>query len=240
MTPEPRMPTADDPPRREPRERGYLPALRFRALTPLFDLVVRGTTRERTFKDALIEQAGLREGMSVLDLGSGTGTLAIMAARRTGCDVVGIDADPEILEIARRKADAAGVEVRFDEGLATELPYEDDSFDRILSTLFFHHLVSADKRATLREVARVLRPGGELHIADWTSPADPLQTILSWQIRLFDGFERTRENLAGGLPRLLAESGLRDVYERRRLRTVFGTIGLMEATLPPVPTLTPT
>jgi ubiquinone/menaquinone biosynthesis C-methylase UbiE len=227
MMAKPRMPAADDPAKTEPREPGYLPALRFRALTPLFDLVVRGTTRERAVKEGLLAQADLQDGQRVLDLGSGTGTLAIMARRRAACEVVGIDADPEILEIARRKADVAGVEVRFDEGTATELPYEEASFDRVLSSLFFHHLTSTDKRTVLGEVARVLRPAGELHLADFTAPADPLQAVLSWQVRLFDEVERTRENFAGELPQLLAAAGLSHVRERRRLRTVVGTIGLL-------------
>jgi SAM-dependent methyltransferase len=226
MTTEPQRPGSGDPANGDRRERGYLPALRFRALTPLFDLVVRMPMRERTVKDGLIEQADLREGQRVLDLGAGTGTLAIMARRRAACEVIGIDADPEILEIARRKAGGAGTEVRFDEGTATELPYEDASFDRVLSTLFFHHLTSADKRKTLGEVVRVLRPGGELHLADFSVPADPVQAVLSWQVRLFDGVERTRENFAGELPELIAEAGLTDVRERRRLRTFFGTVGL--------------
>ena len=234
MTIEPQRPGSGFPANGDRRERGYLPALRFRALTPLFDLVVRGPMRERTVKEGLIEQAGLRDGQRLLDLGAGTGTLAIMARRREACEVIGIVADPEILEIARRKSGGAGTKVRFDEGTATELPYEDASFDRVLSTLFFHHLTSADKRKTLGEVVRVLRPGGELHLADFSVPADPVQAILSWQVRLFDGVERTRENFAGELPDLIAEAGLTDVRERRRLRTFFGTVGLLAGSrLPP-------
>lgn len=210
---------------------GYLPALRFRVLTPLFDSFVRVGTREETFKAALIEQAGFRAGQRVLDLGAGTGTLAIMAKRREpNSEVVGLDADPDILRLARRKAAEARVEVHFDEGLATDLPYGDASFDRILSTLFFHHLTSADKRAALTEIVRVLRPGGELHIGDYTRAAGPLQNLLSLQVRLFDGLERTRENFAGELPQLLREAGLDDVGERRHLRTAFGTLGLVSGT----------
>lgn len=209
---------------------GYLPALRFKALTPAFDAVVRATVRERTFRPALIEQAALAPGQRVLDLGAGTGTLAIMAKRsEPRSEVVGIDPDPEIIGIARQKAAGARVEVEFDQGSATDLPYEEGSFDRVLSTLVFHHLTPADKRAALAEVARVLRPGGELHIADWTKPADPLQRALAVQTRLFDGFERTRENLAGELPGLISQAGLRDVRELRRLRTWWGTLGLLSA-----------
>jgi ubiquinone/menaquinone biosynthesis C-methylase UbiE len=74
-------------------------------------------------------------------------------------EAVGLDADPEILERARVKAERAGVEIEFDEALSTELPYEDRSFDLVLSTLFFHHLAGADKRGTAAEIKRVRRPG---------------------------------------------------------------------------------
>jgi SAM-dependent methyltransferase len=214
--------STDRAPGRSSDSTGYLPALRFRVLTPLFDSFVRLGTREETFKAALIEGAGLQAGQRVLDLGAGTGTLAIMAKRREpNSEVVGLDADPDILRLARRKAAEAQIDVRFDEAMAGELPYEDRSFD---------HLTSADKRATLTEIVRVLRPGGELHIGDYTRAAGPLQKLLSWQVRLFDGLERTRENFAGELPRLLREAGLGDVGERRRLRTAFGTLGLVSGT----------
>src|SRR4051794_22665248 len=119
----------------------YLPALRFHALTPAFDAVVGAVMREERFKAALLDQVDPIPGSRILDLGAGTGTLAIMAKQRQPqSEVTGLDADPEILERAVRKADQAGAAVSFDEGLSTELPYEDDSFDRVMSTLFFHHL----------------------------------------------------------------------------------------------------
>jgi ubiquinone/menaquinone biosynthesis C-methylase UbiE len=217
----------------ETAERGYVPALRFHALTPLFDSVSRLANREGQVKSGLIEQAQLRSGQSVLDIGAGTGTLAIMAKRvEPGCDVRGLDADPKILDIARRKAQAAGVEVAFDEALATELPYGDGSFDRVLSTLFFHHLDPAGRRQGLTEIRRVLRPGGELHVADYTRAADPLQAVMTWQVRLADGRERTRELFDGELPHLLVEAGFQDVAELHRIRTFFGTLGLVRASTP--------
>lgn len=216
------------------RERpGYLPALRFQRLTPLFDRVVQTTMREKTFKRSLVEQADLQPNQRVLDLGCGTGTLAILVKEREPrCDVSGVDADPEILEIARRKASDAGVDVDFESGLSTELPYDAGSFDRVLSTLFFHHLMPEDKRKTLAEIRRVLRPGGQLHVADFTVPVDPLQRLLSWQVRVFDGVERTRENFTGRLPALVAETGLDRVTEHRRLRTGMGTLALFSASGP--------
>ncbi len=210
-----------------------LPALRFKALTPLFDRVVHSTMRESTFKPLLLDQAELAPGVRVMDLGCGTGTLALLAKEREpGCEVVGVDGDPAILELAAGKAEQAGVDIAFDEALSTDLPYPDASFDRVLSTLFFHHLMPPDKERTLAEIRRVLRPGGQLHVADFTRPADPLQRLASAQVRVFDGIERTRQNFTGRLPDLFAAAGLREVTEHRRLRTGMGTLALLSAEAP--------
>jgi ubiquinone/menaquinone biosynthesis C-methylase UbiE len=216
----------------EPRGHGdrYLPALRFRALTALFDPVVR-LTREREFKDRLLDQADPRSGQRILDIGCGTGTLALLVKVRVPeAEVVGLDADPEILERARAKAAGAASEVQFDRALSTELPYEGESFDLVLSTLFFHHLTGVDKRRTAGEIARILRPGGELHVADWGRPADPLMWIaFNGAVRLFDGLERTRDNAAGALPEIFEQGGLERATETDRLRTPFGTLSLYRA-----------
>ncbi|MGH2964642.1 MAG: class I SAM-dependent methyltransferase [Solirubrobacterales bacterium] len=211
----------------------YVPALGLRALTGLYDPVVRLTTREGAFKSRLLERARLQPGERVLDLGCGTGTLAVQAKRgQPDAEIVGLDGDPEVLGRARRKAAGAGVEVDFDEGYSTELPYGDSSFDVVLSTLFFHHLTGSDKRRTAGEVLRVMKPGGRLQVADWGRPADPAMRLLSTSIRLLDGFEQTRDNLAGSLPRIFDEAGLSDAAEVGRMRTPFGTLAFYRATRP--------
>lgn len=213
---------------------GYVAALRFPALNRAFDPIVRLTMRESRFKRELLDQAAIEPRHRVLDLGCGTGTLAILAkAAVPEAEVSGLDGDPQILEQARAKATTAAAEVRFDHGYSTELPYEPASFDRVLSTLFFHHLTSDDKRTTLREIVRVLRPGGELHIADFTRPSDPLMALGFGMVRLVDGIERTRVNARGELGDLVSEAGLQEVSEGRRLRTAFGTLALLRATAPP-------
>jgi ubiquinone/menaquinone biosynthesis C-methylase UbiE len=210
-----------------------LPALRFSALTRVYDPAIRWTTREATFKWRLLEHAALQPGQRVLDLGCGTGTLAIMAKQaRPEAVLVGLDGDPEILERAGAKARRAGVELQLDHGFSTELPYEDESFDLVLSTLFFHHLTGADKRRTTGEIVRVLRPGGELHVADFGRPADPLMRALFGWVRLFDGFEQTRDNAAGALPAIFEQGGLEGAEETERLRTAFGTLALYRARHP--------
>lgn len=208
----------------------FLPALRFKALTRVYDPAVRWTTREDTFKQRLLEQAEVESGDRVLDLGCGTGTLAIMVkGRRPDAEVVGLDADPEMLGRAEAKAAEAGVEVGFDQGLSGQLPYPDDSFDLVLSSLFFHHLVLGDKRTTVAEIARVLKPGGRLHVADWGKPQDPLMAALSLVIRYGDGPEPTRDNLSGRLPRIFEEGGLVDVAELGTLRTILGSLAFYRA-----------
>ena len=207
----------------------YVPALGRETLTALYDPVIALTVRERTFKEGLLDQASLTSGQRALDLGCGTGTLAIWAKQREpGIDLVGIDGDPEMLRRARQKADDAGVEIDFAEALADDLPFEDASFDRVLSSLLFHHLSREVKERAAAEVARVLRRGGELHIADW-GPGGPLMRAAFLSVQLLDGFETTGDNVSGRLPEILAGAGLRDVRERRRLRTISGSMVLLSA-----------
>ena len=208
----------------------YVPALRFRSLTRIYDPLIRMTTREGQFRRKLLDQAALEPGQRVLDLGSGTGTLAVMAAgRQPGLEVRGLDADGEMIKRARAKAREAGLPVRFDHGFATMLPYESRSFDRVLSTLFLHHLSRELKRRTLSEVRRVLRKGGELHVADWGKPSDAVMSAAFLGVRLLDGMDNTADNAAGLLPQLMEDAGLTEAVERERLRTAFGTLALYSA-----------
>jgi ubiquinone/menaquinone biosynthesis C-methylase UbiE len=208
----------------------YVPALRFGFLTRFYDPLVLATLREQRFKRLLVEQAAIGVGHQVLDLGCGSATLTLMVKQlHPGAGVVGVDADSKILALARSKAIRAGVGVRFEAGSAADLPFPGASFDRVLSSLMFHHLCREEKRAALAEARRVLRPGGELHIADWGRPHGPGMRALFLLVQLLDGFESTGDSVRGILPRLLGEAGLEAVEERRRLRTVFGTLALYSA-----------
>lgn len=205
----------------------YVPALGYDVLTSLYDPVVALTTRERTFKQRLIQQAGVQDGHSVLDLACGTGTLAVWIKQRVpGAHVVGIDGDPEILLLAKQKARKSGLDIVFDHGVSTNLPYESASFDRVLSSLFFHHLSHEDKARTVQEVFRVLKPGGECHVADWGKPRNALMRALFVLVRSLDGFDNTRDNVQGKLPELFMNGGFEAVEVRDEMATVVGTMAL--------------
>jgi SAM-dependent methyltransferase len=106
-----------------------------------------------------------RAGEKWLDVATGTGAVARMAAR-AGADVTGLDLAPDLIETARRETEAEGLAIGFDVGDAEALPYEDGSFDVVVST--FGVMFAPDHAATARELARVTRPGGRLGLASWT------------------------------------------------------------------------
>jgi SAM-dependent methyltransferase len=115
--------------------------------------------------ELVVARAGIEPGMSVLDVACGAGNATIPAAR-AGARVTGIDLVPKLLEQGRAKAQAAGLEIEWVDGDAEELPFEDGSFDRVLST--FGHMFAPRHRRVAEEMARVCRKGGGIVTATWT------------------------------------------------------------------------
>jgi ubiquinone/menaquinone biosynthesis C-methylase UbiE len=217
----------------KPSSTFYIRALKYRWLTRFYDPVVRLTTREGTFKDALLRQASIQDRHRILDLGCGTGTLALLVKRaHESAEVFGLDADAEVLNLARTKLNEADIEVQLDQGLASALPYADEWFDRTLSSLFFHHLSSDLKLEAMREILRVLRPGGELHVADWGKPAGPVMRLAFVAVQLLDGFATTNDNVRGLLPGRLELAGFEKVETTTSYSTLLGTVSLYRARKP--------
>ena len=211
----------------------YIPALRYEWLTGLYDTVMDKLMRETTFKQALVFQARVKKGQRVLDLGCGTGTLTLMIKQAyPDAEVTGLDGDPKALEIARKKIAKSGPPIRLDEGMAFSLPYPDNWFDHVFSGLLFHHLVRQDKVRTLKEVVRVLVPGGELHVADWGKASNALMRLVFFLVQFLDGFKTTSDNVNGLLPEFISNAGLQDVQETARYSTMFGTMALYRARKP--------
>jgi ubiquinone/menaquinone biosynthesis C-methylase UbiE len=171
--------------------RTYLPAGGWDWFLPFYDPyakllgwdAVRGT---------LLEQMDLAPGQRVLDIGCATGTL-VVAVKQLHPDVavVGLDPDPKALARAARKALGAGVKVHFNRGFSDRLPYADGSFDRVSCTGMFSLLPPPEKEATLRDVRRVLRPGGSFHLLDMAKNP-PGSLLLRWllQVRLRQSSQR--------------------------------------------------
>jgi ubiquinone/menaquinone biosynthesis C-methylase UbiE len=208
----------------------YIPAAGWRLLTPLFDPVMAVTTRERHWRTKVVDAALAPGPATILDIGCGTGTLAVQLARRAPHSrVIGLDGDPDILTRAAAKAQAAGVNVELLCGMADAIALDDASVDCAVSTLVFHHLAPDTKGRALAEIRRVLRPGGRLVIADYGGPHDPVMRVAFLYVQLLDGFHSTRQHAAGQLPDLIAEAGF-SITMLGRLRTISGTIELLAAT----------
>lgn len=158
-----------DAPLAQPKMPGTTGSVLHRAAR--YDLLVWLLTlgRERVFREKVVRLARLEPGESVLDVGCGTGTLAIAAKRRVGLNgmVYGIDASPQMIARARKKATKAGVDVVFKNALAEVLPFPDAQLDAVMASMMLHHLPTEARRQCVREVRRVLKPGGRLLAVDF-------------------------------------------------------------------------
>jgi ubiquinone/menaquinone biosynthesis C-methylase UbiE len=146
-----------------------------------YDLVVKLLTfgRENTLRNQTIGQAPISRGAAVLDVGCGTGTLTLLAKTEAGDSgkVHGIDASPEMIAVAHQKALQQKREVDFQTGVIEALPFSDDTFDVVLSSLMFHHLPPDLKQRGLAEIYRVLKPGGRLIVVDMKRPTTLWQRL---------------------------------------------------------------
>lgn len=131
--------------------------------------------RERAFREKLIDLAALMPGEHVLDVGCGTGSLAIAARRRVGVTgvVAGIDASPAMIARARHKARKAKLEIDLRTAIIEALPFADATFDVVLSSMMLHHLPRTARSDGAREMQRVLKPGGRVLAVDFGRPKRP-------------------------------------------------------------------
>jgi SAM-dependent methyltransferase len=211
------------------RRRTYLPAAGHDWFLPLYDPLVRLLGGDRA-RSALLEQAALRPGHRVLDIGCGTGTFAVMIKRlHSEVEVIGLDPDPKALARATRKADRARLSIRFDQGFSDRLPYPDASFDRVFSSLMFHHLPAEEKKPTLSEVRRVLEPGGSFHMLDLAGLEAGAHGFLT---RFFHSHENLKDNAEDHILSLMTQAGFAEVKNVGRGAMLFGRIAYYAAVAP--------
>ena len=207
-------------------ERSFLPAAGRDVLLPLYDPFTKlfGFDGARR---ALLEQAALEPHFRVLDVGCGTGTLAISIKRLyPAVEVVGLDPDARALARARRKAKRAGVSVQFDRGFSDALGYPDRAFDRVFSSMMFHHLDECDKEPTLREIRRVLKPGGRLELLDFDGPDAHAGGLLG---RLIHSHARLRGNAVTRVLDLMVWAGFAVPKKLSGQATLFGHVAFYQA-----------
>lgn len=181
----------------------YLPAAGNDLLLPGYDLLTRVLGMPRAYR-SLIDQAELADGLSVLEVGCGTGNVITQVPRwHSGVKAVGCDPDPRALDRARKKARGLSG-ITFDRGYVQQLPYGDGEFDRVLSSMMWHHLEEDVKARAADEIFRVLRPGGSLHLVDIGGDMGADDGLLARRMRKSP---HAAGNLGDAIPRRLRDAG---------------------------------
>ena len=215
----------------------HTPPLGFAALTPFYDRAIAGLTREAVWRPRLVSHINPKRGETILDIGSGTGSLAIaVTAAEPGCMVRGIDPDGAAVATAREKAVLAGSAASFETGGFSGRPSGDgERPDKIVCSLVLHQVPLAEKRRLLASMLDWLRPGGELFIADYGfQPGFAMRLAFRLTVQLLDGRTDTQTNADGVLPALIEQAGFRTPVTLDAFDTATGRIEIIRAEKPVV------
>ena len=196
----------------------YVPAMGQHRFLPLYN-ILGALLGMKAHHRTLVREADLGSGRT-LEIGCGTGNLTVLAKKlHPEAELVGIDPDPDALANARKKA--RRMAISFDHGYGQELPYPDDSFDRVLSAFMLHHLDGEVRDATLREVRRVLRPNGALYLLDFGGRVTAEDGFMAGR-QLRSG--RFKDNLGDAIPTALRAAGFTDCSELSSRSGWFGRV----------------
>ncbi|MDY0814379.1 class I SAM-dependent methyltransferase [Kitasatospora purpeofusca] len=212
-------------------ERSFTPAAGRFAPVRLYDPVV-ALTRERLWRSLVAMHVAPRPEDVVVDVGCGTGSLAVLLNRvEPRATVIGVDPDPEALAVARRKAAAAGGTPQWRLGMGDAVAgiVGAGTADTVVSSLVLHQCPVPMKRAVLAAMHETLRPGGKLVIADYGKQRTAAMRLAFRMVQLADGKADTQPNADGILPRLIAEAGFQDVRESESVATFTGSLSLYVA-----------
>lgn len=200
--------------------REFVPAAGRDVFLPLYDPIVRLLGFDSVRRE-LVSRANIEAGQHILDIGCGTGTLVVKMKRQyTAARVVGLDPDAKALQRAHIKAARAGVSVELEQGFADELPYQSESFDRVFSSFMFHHLNTQERENMLREVLRVLKPGGSFHLVDFTV-ADASHAFFD---RLFRSHAQMKDNSDERILELLSGTGFTNPVKVKEANMLLGLL----------------
>ena len=214
----------------------FVPALGRPELTAGYDRIIAVMTRERRWRARLLKQVAPQAGETIVDIGCGTGTFAIMLKQACpDARIVGVDPDPEVLQIARSKADLANVAIEWNEAFGDDFSgiVSAGSADKVVSSLVLHQCPLDVKRSILAAMHLALKPAGRLTIADYGAQRTLLMRLLFRQVQTLDGFENTQPNADGLLPGLMTGAGFETVEEAWSIPTPTGSISLYLASRAP-------
>jgi ubiquinone/menaquinone biosynthesis C-methylase UbiE len=212
-------------------EHAFTPAAGRFAPVRFYDPVV-ALTRERLWRSLAVMYVAPRPDDVIADVGCGTGSLAVLLSRvEPRAEIVGLDPDPDVLALARRKADAVEATVDWRVGMGDALvdSLGANSVDTVVSSLVLHQCPLPMKKAVLASVHEVLKPGGKVVIADFGLQRTALMRLAFRIVQLADGKADTQPNADGALPELLSECGFREVREAEVVSTVSGSISVYVA-----------
>lgn len=213
------------------RTNKYTPPLGHDWLTPVYDTAIGGLTRERVWRAAFIKQIAPSPDDRILDVGCGTGTMAIALNRMVPqAEIIGIDPDDRALARAVEKAAVERESLRFIKGFLSEAALPSNwKPTKIISSLVFHQTPLATKRELLHTMSSLLAKDGEIHIADYGLQQSVLmRTLFRMTVQMLDGIADTQPNADGVLPELIAEVGF-VVDNTRVVSTPSGAISLYRA-----------
>ena len=195
----------------------FIPAARFHLLTPLFDTLCSLVGLGRSYRMKIVKMLNLpKRKLRVMDAGCGSGSLAIDVKKESqNISLYAIDADPNILAIAENKAKEENLPINFKKAFLQKLPFPDNSFDVVYSSLVFHHLSNDIKKEAMKEIHRVLKKSGRFLLVDFGKPKNKLFSVFSWFTVLF---EEGYDNYKGKIPEMLSNAGFSTVAEVERYR----------------------
>jgi demethylmenaquinone methyltransferase/2-methoxy-6-polyprenyl-1,4-benzoquinol methylase/phosphoethanolamine N-methyltransferase len=173
-----------------------------------------------------VDLAGIEDGEAILDVGCGTGALTFAARDRAPSSVIrGIDASPEMIDVARRKSNRKKARIDFQVAAIEALPFPDGEFDIVLSSFMLHHLPADVKRAGLHEVRRVLKPGGRLAVVDFAGGAHG-----GFVGHLLSAARHGHHHEGAGLGEILREAGFSEVQTKTlKSRSLLFALGRKDA-----------
>ena len=192
----------------------FIPALGYDFLTEYYDLAIKITMPEKKFRNKLIDIVNPKVDEKILEFGFGTAqNIIILKQRFPKCDVLGVDIDPKVKSIAEYKLNKAGIQVPLFLYDGKELPFEDNSFDKVYSSLVFHQLDNLTKLKCLLEINRILKPNGEIIIGDWGKAKTKWMRFSFYLVQLLDGFKTTNDNVNGLMTKYISDAKFKEVNE---------------------------